>query len=76
MPTDHLIMFVFENLLDVASAAKQIKECAPVLKKMFEQVGDKRRTQWAVLQGVTNLVTAAKHSGGMLKKTPTILMAL
>ena len=76
MPTDHLILFVFESLLDPKSAAKQIKESASVLRAMFESCGDKLRTQWAVLQGVTNLVTAPKHGDGMLKKTPTILMAL
>ena len=75
VPTDDLIGFIFEGLLD-QRAVKQIKECASVLRGILDAAADKRRTQRAVLQGVTNLVTAPKHGDGMLKKTPTILMAL
>ena len=75
VPTDDLISFIFETLLN-ESAVKQIKECAPLLKGLLDASTDKRFTQFAVLKGVTELVTAPKYGEAMLKKTATILMAL
>ena len=75
VPTDDLLTFVFESLLD-EHAVQQIKTCAPLLREFFGASTDKRRTQRAVLRGVTNLVTVPKHGVLMLKKTPAILMAL
>ena len=60
VPTDDLISFIFETLLN-ESAVKQIKECAPLLKGLLDASTDKRFTQFAVLKGVTELVTAPKY---------------
>ena len=39
-------------------AIKQIQACAPALRELFEASTDRRRAQWAVLDGVVSLVTA------------------
>ena len=75
LSTDDLFRFVFDSLLD-ATAAKQIKRCAPTLKEQFDASTDKRRTQRAILEALVGLVTSPKHGEAMLKKTSTILMAL
>jgi len=75
VPTDNLIGFVFDSILD-EDALKQIKECSTVLRGLYEASPDKRKTQWAILGGVATLVTAPKHGDALLKQTPAILMAL
>ena len=80
---DDILGFMFETLGeeswlqgDREHALKQIKECAPALRELFGASADKRRTQSSFLKAVTTLVTAPKHGGAMLKKTPKILEAL
>jgi hypothetical protein len=75
VPTDDLIALIFETLLS-EGAVKQIKECAWLLRGLFDASTDKRRTQRAVLKGVTSLVTKAAQGEAMLKKTPALLMVL
>ena len=75
MPTDDLLSLIFETLLE-EGAVKQIKECAWLLRGLFDASADQRRTQRVVLKGVTTLVTKKGQGEGMLKKTPAILMVL
>ena len=75
VPTDDLISLIFETLLS-EGAVKQIKECAWLLRGLFDASTDKRRTQQVVLKGVTSFVTKAGHGEARLKKTPALLMVL
>ena len=75
VPTDDLISLIFGTLLS-EGAVKQIKECAWLLRGLFDASTDKRRTQQVVLKGVTSFVTKAGHGEARLKKTPALLMVL
>ena len=74
VPTDDIFTFVF--VLFGENAVKEIKACSKALKELLSSCVDKRRAQWVILEGVTALVTLEKHGDRMIKKTPTILMAL
>ena len=75
MPTDNIIGFIFDSLLN-ENAAAQIKQCALMLRSLYDASADKIASQWAVLSGVTGLVAAPEHREARLTKTPDILMAL
>ena len=63
------------QLLD-ERAVKQIEDCTPLLRRLFDASTDKFLTQAAVLKGVGDLVTGEKHGAALIKKVPLILMAL
>ena len=64
MPTDDLLSLIFETLLE-EGAVKQIKECAWLLRGLFDASTDQRRTQHVVLKGVTTLVTKKGQGEGI-----------
>ena len=75
LSSEVIIGFVFESLLD-ERAVSQIQECSQLLCELVHASAERHRPQWAILKGMTGLLTAPKHGGYLLNQAPDILMAL